>query len=113
LAGDAVPLFAQGAVVEAVPVDLGEALFGDLLLQLGDLGDVRLEIGAGLARLLDRTRLITLPVDVYFIPYVPFDVRPRDVALVALLSVVVSFLATLYPSWRAAQLDPSEALRYE
>jgi len=70
-------------------------------------------IGAGLARLLDRTRLITLPVDVYFIPYVPFDVRPRDVALVALLSVVVSFLATLYPSWRAAQLDPSEALRYE
>lgn len=70
-------------------------------------------LGVGLARLLDRYRLVTLPVDVYFIPYVPFDVRPGDVAIVALLSVAVSFLATLYPSWRAAQLDPSEALRYE
>ncbi len=70
-------------------------------------------LGVGLACLLDRYRLVTLPVDVYFIPYVPFDVRPRDVAIVALLSVAVSLLATLYPSWRAAHLDPSEALRYE
>jgi lipoprotein-releasing system permease protein len=52
-------------------------------------------------------------VDVYFIPYVPFHVRPIDVVTVALLAVAVSFLATLYPSWRASQLDPSEALRYE
>lgn len=70
-------------------------------------------LGVALAWLLDRYRLITLPVDVYFIPYVPFHIRPLDVALVALLTVGVSFLATLYPSWRAARLDPSEALRYE
>ena len=70
-------------------------------------------LGVGLAWILDRYRLVALPVDIYFIPYVPFHVRSFDVLLVASLTVAVSFLATLYPSWRAAQLDPSEALRYE
>jgi lipoprotein-releasing system permease protein len=70
-------------------------------------------LGVALAWLLDRYRLVSLPVDVYFIPYVPFHIRPLDVAMVAVLTVGVSFLATLYPSWRAARLDPSEALRYE
>jgi lipoprotein-releasing system permease protein len=69
--------------------------------------------GTALAWLLDRYRLIALPVDVYFIPYVPFHIRPVDVLTVAVTTVGVSFLATLYPSWRAARLDPSEALRYE
>jgi lipoprotein-releasing system permease protein len=70
-------------------------------------------LGVTLAWILDRYRLVGLPVDVYFIPYVPFHIRPLDVAMVAVLTVGVSFLATLYPSWRAARLDPSEALRYE
>ena len=70
-------------------------------------------VGTGLAWVLDRYRLVSLPVDIYFIPYVPFHVRPLDVLMIAALTVVVSFLATLYPSWRASQLDPSEALRYE
>ena len=69
--------------------------------------------GVGLAWILDRYRLVSLPADIYFIAYVPFHIRPLDVLLVAALAVLVSFLATLYPSWRAAQLDPSEALRYE
>ena len=42
-----------GAVVEAVPVDLGQALLGDLLLELGDLGDVALQVGAGEERFAD------------------------------------------------------------
>src|SRR5882672_1562173 len=70
-------------------------------------------LGILLAWILDRYRLIALPVDVYFIPYVPFHIRPLDVVTVAVATVGVSFLATLYPSWRAARLDPSEALRYE
>jgi lipoprotein-releasing system permease protein len=70
-------------------------------------------MGTSLAWILDRFRLIALPVDVYFIPYVPFHIRPMDVLTVAITTVGVSFVATLYPSWRAARLDPSEALRYE
>lgn len=70
-------------------------------------------IGTALAWMLDRYRLIALPVDMYFIPYVPFQIRMLDVLMVVSLTVGVSFLATLYPSWRASQLDPSEALRYE
>jgi lipoprotein-releasing system permease protein len=70
-------------------------------------------LGIALSWLLDRYRLVTLPVDVYFIPYVPFQVRALDVLAVVTLTIGVSFLATLYPSWRASRLDPSEALRYE
>jgi lipoprotein-releasing system permease protein len=86
-------------------------LQGLILAVLGTI--VGTGLGVTLAWVLDRYRLVTLPPDVYFIPYVPFHIRPLDVAAVAALTVAVSFLATLYPSWRASRLDPSEALRYE
>jgi lipoprotein-releasing system permease protein len=87
------------------------AFQGLIIAALGTLSGALL--GVAVAVILDRTRLIHLPPDVYFIPYVPFHVRPLDVAAVVLATFGVSFLATLYPAWRAAQLDPSEALRYE
>jgi lipoprotein-releasing system permease protein len=40
-------------------------------------------------------------------------IKRLDVLLVSLSAVIISFLATLYPSWQAAKLNPSEALRYE
>ncbi len=53
------------------------------------------------------------PAELYFLSRLPSVVDPRDVAAVVGTTLVLSILATLYPSWRAAKLDPVEALRYE
>lgn len=51
--------------------------------------------------------------EIYFLSRLPSRVEPADVATVVGMSLALSFLATLYPAWRAARLDPVEALRYE
>jgi lipoprotein-releasing system permease protein len=58
-------------------------------------------------------RVRFLPRDVYFISELPSDVRLSDVVTVGLMAFGLSVLATLYPSRRAAQVQPAEALRYE
>jgi len=50
---------------------------------------------------------------IYFLSQMPSKLDPYDVAYVVVMALTLSFLATLYPSWRAARLDPVEALRYE
>jgi lipoprotein-releasing system permease protein len=54
-----------------------------------------------------------LAKDVYYISDLPSDVQLGDVATIGLVSLVLSFFATLYPSWRASRVNPAEALRYE
>jgi len=54
-----------------------------------------------------------LPQDIYVISRMPSDPRADDIVPVALISLVLSFVATIYPSWRASQVNPAEALRYE
>ncbi len=61
----------------------------------------------------DHYRLISMPMDVYQVSHLPFKVLPLDFTLVVIAAVVVCLLATIYPSRRAAHLDPAEALRYE
>jgi lipoprotein-releasing system permease protein len=61
----------------------------------------------------DKYHLISLAPDIYTIAYVPFKASPVDSVIVALVAILISFLATLYPSAAASKLQPVEALRYE
>ena len=54
-----------------------------------------------------------LAKDIYYISELPSDLQRADVLIIALMSLVLSLLATLYPSWRASRINPAEALRYE
>jgi len=51
--------------------------------------------------------------DVYYLDHFPSMVVPGDVLLISVTAVIISFLATLYPSWQASRMAPAEALRYE
>ena len=74
---------------------------------------VGLGLGLGVSVWLDRYKVIKLNPDVYFINHVPFTPTVMDLIFVGGVTLAVSFLATLYPAWRAARLDPVEAIRYE
>lgn len=93
----------QGVVIGLVGTAAG-VLFGVLL-------------GANVGRImafferLSGTQLVNSQV--YFIDYLPSEVEWPQVAAIALVSMILSFLATLYPSWRAARTQPAEALRYD
>jgi lipoprotein-releasing system permease protein len=54
-----------------------------------------------------------LPGDVYYLSELPSQVNYGDVSIIIAGSLVLCFLSTIYPSWRASKLDPAEALRYE
>ena len=51
--------------------------------------------------------------DIYYLDHFPSQVIPSDVILISITAVLISFAATLYPSWAASRLSPAEALRYE
>ena len=51
--------------------------------------------------------------ELYFLSQLPADMNVKETSAVVVMALALSFLATLYPSWRAARLDPVEALRYE
>ncbi|WP_431688766.1 lipoprotein-releasing ABC transporter permease subunit [Hahella sp. NBU794] len=54
-----------------------------------------------------------LSSDVYFISYLPSDLQWGDVGLISAVTLTISFVATMYPAWRASKIEPAEALRYE
>ncbi|MDG9923979.1 MULTISPECIES: lipoprotein-releasing ABC transporter permease subunit [unclassified Pseudomonas] len=72
-----------------------------------------LNVSAAIKGLENLLGIQFLNAEVYFIDYLPSQVQGSDVALVCGAALVLSFLATLYPAWRAARTQPAEALRYE
>ena len=65
---------------------------------------------AGIEALL---RVSFLPSSVYLISRMPSDPQSADIVPIVVISLLLSFVATLYPSWRASRVQPAEALRYE
>ena len=82
---------------------------------LGLIGGIALTLN--LERILDGIEALfnvtLLPEDVYYITGLPTDMQADDVVKTLVVALALSFLATLYPAWRAARTQPAEALRYE
>lgn len=68
----------------------------------------------GIRRFIERfTGTDLFAAEIYFLSQLPAVVDPTEVTAIVLMGLGLSFLATIYPSWRAAKIDPAEALRYE
>jgi len=81
---------------------------------IGVIGTViGLVLGYGISWAGGHYHFISLSPEVYSIDYVPFAPRVMDGVIVALVSIGISFVATVYPSWSASRILPAEALRYE
>ncbi|MFO7865285.1 MAG: ABC transporter permease [Candidatus Aminicenantes bacterium] len=87
--------FYQGAMIGVLGTSLGTVL------------------GLGWCWLANTFELIKIPADIYQIPYVPFKIGVLDLAVIIGVALLISFLSTLFPSYRAAKVDPAGALKYE
>ena len=70
-------------------------------------------LGLAWCGLANTFKLIRIPVDIYQISYVPFRMRPLDLTLIVGVTLLISFVSTLFPARRAAKVDPAVALKYE
>lgn len=95
-------------VVQGAAVGVIGTLAG-LLLGLGVAFNIDVIVPA-LERLLNAS---FLPRDIYLISRMPSDPQASDIVPIGIISLVLAFVATLYPSWRASRVNPAEALRYE
>jgi lipoprotein-releasing system permease protein len=91
------------------------ALIGVIGTLIGVTGGVALALNVEtVVPAIERTLGVTfLDKSIYYISDLPSDLQRADVVTVAVIALVLALVATLYPSWRAARVNPAEALRYE
>ncbi len=95
-------------MIEGIIIGLTGTLLGAII---GCAAALNLE---AIVRLVEEVfRFRVLPPSVYYIDKFPSKVEPSFVIVIVLVSIGISFLATLYPSWQASRFDPVEGLRYE
>ena len=97
------------------PQSISKKLPHDTAALLGVIGGILLTINLEhiLAAIEAVVNVTLLPSDVYYITGLPYELDAGEVVLIAAVALTMSFLATLYPAWRAARTQPAEALRYE
>jgi lipoprotein-releasing system permease protein len=69
--------------------------------------------GSAFCSVANSRRLIKLPPGAYALDYLPFHVNAADIIIVAAVTLLISFVSTIYPAWSASRLNPVEGLRYE
>lgn len=83
-------------------------------LLIGIVGTIIGVVGGYLlCYILNTYEIIKLPADVYYLSHLPVKTKFTDFLAVSISAIVISFLATIYPAWQAAKLNPVEPLRYE
>ena len=70
-------------------------------------------LGLFLCWIIHTYHIPRIPPDVYFVDHLPVFLRPLDVAVILLGSILIAFLATIYPAYRASRLEPVDAIRHE
>ena len=86
-------------------------IFGTLLGTMGGLS-LGKNIQAVANFLEKHFHINVFPPDVYYIDKIPFQINLTDITLIIVITLAVSFFATVFPSWQASRLDPAKALRY-
>jgi len=106
-------LVSPGGVMQVFMVQ--GSVIGMLGTLAGVVGGVTLTLNLErILRLIESTfDIILMPADIYYITGLPTDMQTGDIILITSIALIMSFLATLYPAWRAARTQPAEALRYE
>ncbi len=83
-------------------------------LWIGVIGTVMgTTLGLFLSWLVDTFEIIKIPPDVYFVDRLPISIHAADIAMIVGISVLISFVATIYPAFQASRLQPVEAIRHE